>query len=91
MKQLVYTILLLITLRFTFGERKICLTIKTSESARSIIQGTEINMSKQLLHAVNLALIIEPFGALNGKLVSFERSAEVKRTEKKCEECKNDA
>ena len=46
---------------------------------------------EQLLHAVNLALIIEPFGALNGKLVSFERSAEVKRTEKKCEECKNDA
>ena len=41
-----------------------------------------------LLYAVNLALVIEPFGALNGKLVSFERSAEVKRTEKKCENTK---
>ena len=46
---------------------------------------------EQLLYAINLALVIKPFGALNGKLVSFESSAEVKRTEKKMRKYKNDA
>ena len=50
MKQLAYTSLLLITtLQFTGGERRICSVIKKSQNIMNIIEGTKFQLTLTIL------------------------------------------
>ena len=58
MRQLVYTsLLLLITVRFTYGARKICSTIKKSQNIMTMI--VDINDFIDHIHCVNFIYPLE--------------------------------